>query len=306
MNKKNLTAHFLILFVLFSPCLMAQALPDVVRMVKDIELPRDEMRSLAVDMHMRLPGMPVHIFCQLRYCASESYSLKVYDGNDGAPLLIVCDQLALINDPFAETLSLIASAGVVFELLPQAGRYTANFAFNMPVDGRVNNKVSFDFKTMFSRLTENVEVSSGSASTLVFSGMTKEKSRCCAIFNASAAMPLQSLSLFVEDTVNPVLEFSRIEVDNLSAEAFLAFPELELRKSGIAVVYMAPDGFLDTMSVMSSVVKAIIGRSAISKPEMREQVEKILLQKVDWNNISSRDIERSSLLRKLFPEDEVR
>lgn len=276
--------------------------PESVRaMVRNINLPGDEFNALTVDMHMRLPETPVHLFCQLRYQTPGSYSLGVYDGNDNTPLLIVCDQLALINDPFAEKLSVIASAGVNFELVPQEKQYNAVFAFNMPVGGIINNRINLDFTTMFARLTKDTAVAA-EASGLVFSGATEENSRCTATLNASAALPLQALSLFIAGVDKPVLEFSRIEC--ASVGGLPTFPLQKLQGSGMVAATVYPEGFIDTMMIMTSVIKAVFARAAIYQPEIRARVSEMLNLSgmVDWQSVRARDSERAGRLRELFPE----
>lgn len=273
--------------------------------VRDIELPGDKFASLAIDMHMRLPGTPVHLFCRLRYQAEQNYSLHVFDGRDGTPVLIVSEQMALINDPFADTFSVIASSGVVFELQPQEGQYTANFAFNQPVDGQVKNKIRLDFTTMLFRLQENIEVKNASDGSILLSGATREKSRCLASISASATLPLKALSLFIEERDEPVIEFSLLEAD--ASFSMPVFPLQELQKRGLAGEPVSLNGFLDTMSIMTSVIKGVFARAAIHDAEMRNQISQMLqLHEIDWEKLEKADLERGAILRELFPDGTVR
>ncbi len=292
----------LAVFVSFTAILADNPTPENVQaMIHDVELPGDSFATFALDMHMRLPATPVHLLCRLRYKAPRNFSLHVFDGRDSTPILVICDEMALINDPFAEKLSIIASSGVVFELQPQDGQYTANFAFNQPKEGKINNRISLDFKTMFSRLQENVIIQTASAGVFLFSASTKEKSRCRAELAASASFPLGALQLFVKEHAEPVLDFSMIKTD--AEFAMPGFPLKELQKKSLVREPVFIDGVLDTMGIMTSVIKAVFARAAISDPEIREKVSQMFnLGDSDWQSLSSRDAERGRVLREIFQE----
>ncbi len=292
-----------VLFVSLSAALDgAPTSEDVRKMIRDVELPGDSYNTFALDMHLRLPGTPVHFLCCLRYQAPGDFSLHVFDGRDHTPVLVICDEMALINDPFAEKLSVIASAGVVFELQPQEGQYTANFAFNQPVAGIINNRIRLDFKTMFSRLQEDVKIDTASEGTVLFSASTKEQSRCLAELVASASLPLSALQLFVKEHAEPVLDFSMIMAD--AQFSLPEFPLAALQKNGLVSEPASMNGVLDTMGIMTSVIKAVFARAAISEPAMREKVSQMFnLGDSDWQLLSSRDTARSTMLRELFPEN---
>ena len=277
---------------------------DAQALIGNINLPGDRFSSLAIDMLMRLPGTPVELLCQFRYQAPNRYSLQVFDGFDQTPVLLVTDAMALINDPFAEQLSVIASAGVLFELQPQEGRYNANFAFNMPGSGAIANRAVLDFKTMFARLQKDVNLELASNGSLIFSGTSNEDSRCQAELNASAAFPLQFVRVFTKDSPVPVLDFKLIRAD----ESFVMphFPATELKKSNLPVAAVDPRGVLDSMTVMSSVFKAVFARAAIRDAAIREEISRMLqLPGTDWNAAALRDTIRGETLRRLFPADQV-
>lgn len=302
MKKQKITLFLLCIFSLFVTHLKAESIPDdILKMVKDIELPGGKIDSLLVDMHMRLPDTVAHLFCRLRYKAPESFSLQIFDGHDSTPLLIIIDQLALINDPFAEQLSVIASAGVTFDFVPTDKQYNAVFAFNTPVDGQVNNKIRLDFKTMFSRLSENFEINTGSGSKIIFSGMTKESSRCKGVFDTKATIPLHALSMFIEGSDVPVIEFSRIECEVSEPEP--AFPLQQLQQLRLVTKPIKPEGFIDSIFAMNALLKAVFTRAAIYRPEIREKVSEMFsLKDFDWQSLTERDARRSEMLRELFPQ----
>jgi hypothetical protein len=296
---------FFVLLVLMtlsglSLAIAADLTADSVRtMVGDVEIPGDAFRSFALDMHMRLPSTPVHFFCRLRYQAPNSFSLHVFDGSDSTPVLVVCDEFALINDPFADKCTLIASSGVVFELQPQQGQYTANFAFNQPVDGQVKNRIGLDFKTMFSRLVDNTGMTVASSGALIFSAETKENSRCVAEVIASGAFSLGALKMFIENEEMPVLDFSMIRAD--IGFSMPVFPLHELHEDGLTDGPVVIGGVVDTMGIMSSVFKAVFARAAIKAPEIREKVSQMFNSgDADWQDLSSRDAERGARLRRIF------
>ncbi|HNX74206.1 MAG TPA: hypothetical protein PLM07_11160 [Candidatus Rifleibacterium sp.] len=298
--NKILAGVALAMLLLVSPLHSAPQIEEVQALIGNINLPGDRFSSLAIDMMMRLPGTPVELLCQLRYQAPDRYSLQVFDGFDQTPVLLVTDSMALINDPFAEQLTLIASAGVLFELQPQEGRYNANFAFNMPGDREIVNRAVLDFKTMFARLQKDINIEVASNGSLIFSGTSTEDSRCLAEINASAAFPLQFVRVFTKDSTIPVLDFKLIRAD----ESFVMplFPATELKESNLPVVAVNPQGVLDTMTIMSSVFKAVFARAAIRDAAIREEISKMLqLPPTDWNGAALRDTSRGETLRRMFP-----
>ncbi len=298
---KQITCAVVLFVLLVASTLQASIQPEDVRaMARDINLPGDDFKSLAVDMKLRLPDSPLELFCQLRYRSPGQYSLSVFDSSDAVPVLVVADGLALVNDPFADRPAVIASAGVLFELLPQEKRYTANFAFNMPADSEIRNRISLDFKTMFSRLQDNISLSTASDGRLIFIGTTMEKSRCWAVLHPDAPFPVQALQLFVGEGDQPILEFSQIRVD--ADFSLPVFPLAELQKLGLASNPESPEGVLDTMTVMTSVIKAIFARAAMRDASMRQEVSRMLgLENYDWDGLAHRDAARSERLRRLFP-----
>ncbi len=267
--------------------------------IRDIRLPQDSLDSLAFDMRMNLP-LPLNILCQVRYQAPNHYSLRVFDDHDQTPVLIIIGQKALINDPLASSLTLIASAGVAFDLVPRGEEYNAQFAFNMPVDGAINNRVELDFKSMFARVTENVNVENASGGEVIFSGMTGQKSRCVAILIPSEKFALRQVRLFVEDEPLAVLELNNIMVDKASETVAGLFPMTDLADSAIKYSQVEPQGMIDTAMVAASVLKAVFARSAIRNQTLREKIEEMIGQSVDWQSIEKVDAERSKQLRQLF------
>jgi len=272
---------------------------DIIKLIRDIRMPQDNLGSLAFDMRMNLP-MPLNILCQVRYHAPDCYSLHVFDDHDQTPVLIIIDQKALINDPMAESLTLVASAGVAFDLVPRGEEYNAQFAFNMPTDGKISNRVELDFKTMFARVTENVSVESASAGSVIFSGATSKKSRCAAVLAPDEKFPLRQARLYIEDEPLPILEINDIRVDAASQTAATLFPMTELAASGVKYSQVEPQGMIDTALVATSVIKAVFARSAIRNQQLREKIEEMIGQRVDWASIEVSDAERSEKLRKIF------
>jgi hypothetical protein len=295
---------FLLLLVLCALCTgiaSAQTLSveDIKKRVKDVRLPQDQLKSLAFDMHMNLP-LPLNILCQLRYLAPDQYCLQVFDSHDDTPVLIIIDQTALVNDPLADNLTLVASAGVAFDLVPRGDEYNAQFAFNVPVDGKINNRVELDFTTMFSRVVKDIDISNASGGELVFSGKTEKESRCVAVFAPKQAYALRSTALFIPDHPDAILKIDNIRLDVASETVLSRFPMAELIASGVTFDKVQPQGMFDTALVAASVLKAVFARSAIRNQELREKIETMINQKVDWQGIKATDDSRSAKLRQLF------
>lgn len=302
-----LAIFFLLVNLSVAPVLVAQtqtASPtatwqELTGLIKDIRLPGDQLKSLAVDMHMNLP-LPLKISCFLRYQAPDKYSLQVFDGEDQTPIMIIADNLAFINDPLADDLSLIASAGVAFELIPQNEQYNANFAFNTPVDGSIKNRVELDFINLFARVSRNMQVQTLSENKFQLTGSSEQNSSCSADIDPAAAFPLTRLCMFVPENPEPVLTLSRIETDgNIAAENF-AFPLQKLIDSGLPITRSTPQGIVDTVLVVSTVIKAVFARSAIRNPHCREQIEAMLKTSVNWQDLAEKDALCSAALRKIF------
>jgi len=272
---------------------------EILKLIRDIRLPQDNLSSLAFDMRMNLP-MPLNILCQVRYNAPDRYSLHVFDDHDQTPVLIVIGQNALINDPLADSLTLIASAGVAFDLVPRGEEYNAQFAFNMPTDGTINNRVELDFKTMFARVNENVSVENASDGEVIFAGMTSKKSRCVAVIAPDEKFALRQARLYVENEPLAILEINDIKVDAASQSEAAVFPMTQLVDAGIKYSRIEPQGMIDTAMVAASVLKAVFARSAIRNQSLRSKIEEMTGQKLDWHKIEALDGARSEQLRQIF------
>ncbi|HAE38379.1 MAG TPA: hypothetical protein DCG57_07045 [Candidatus Riflebacteria bacterium] len=298
---KNTVVITIFMLVCLAGMAMAQTKSpeQILELVRDISLPGEDVKSLAFDMHMTLP-MPLSILCQVRYAAPDQYSLHVFDNYDQTPVLIIIGRTAMINDPFADSLTLIASAGVAFDLVPSGAEYNAQFAFNMPVDGKIKNRIELDFKTMFSRVTENVVIQSTSSDTLLFAGLTEQKSRCTAVFAANEKFALREVALFVEEEQTSVLALKNIRVDAATEEVVTVFPLPQLASLALALNHIEPQGMIDTAMVATTVIKAVFARSAIRNAPLRENLEGMLNQKIDWAEIEKADAARSKKLRQIF------
>ena len=299
MNTGIFRSAILLIFIAGMAMAQTTVPEEVVGMVKDIRLPQDRLESLAFDMHMNLP-MPLNILCQLRFRAPDQYSLCVFDNYDQTPMLIIIGQTAMINDPFADNLTLVASAGVAFDLVPQGSEYSAQFAFNMPVEGKINNRIGLDFKTLFSRVSENLNVETATAGNLIFSGSTEQKSRCVAVFATQEKFALQEVGLFVEGEPTAVLEIKNIRVDAGAESVADVFPLVQLASSTIPFSFVEPDGMIDTALVATTVLKAVFARTALRNQPLREKIEAMFNQKVDWSSVGSVDTSRSEKLREIF------
>ena len=268
-------------------------------LVKDIRLPGEKFKSLAVDMQMNLP-IPLKLSCFLRYQAPDQFCLQVFDGEDQTPVMIIKDKLALINDPLADDVSLIASAGVSFDFVPQGEQYNANFAFTTPTDGVSKNHVELDFTHLLQRVTANYNIQQLSPEQFLLSGTTEHNSSCSVQINTAAVFPLVKLGMFVDENPLAVLNFSRIEADSEVAAADFAFPLQQLNDSGLKISRSEPQGMVDTMLIVSTVIKAVFARSAIRNPEFREQIEGMIQSSIDWEGIAEKDSQRSTVLRSIF------
>jgi len=298
---KKIPLLAMVLIILLTAVAQAQtpSAEDIMKLIRDIRLPQDNLSSLAFDMRMNLP-MPLNILCQVRYHAPDCYSLHVFDDHDQTPVLIIIDRKALINDPMAGSLTLIASAGVAFDLVPLGEEYNAQFAFNMPVDGKINNRIELDFKTMFARVTENISVENASDGAIIFSGSTSKKSRCTAVLAPDEKFALHQTNLYIEGESLPILQISDIRVDAASQTVATLFPITELDASGVKYSQIETQGMVDTALVATSVLKAVFARSAIRNQQLREKIEEMIGQRVDWAAIEASDAARSEKLRQIF------
>ncbi len=272
---------------------------EVEKMLQNVSLPGDPIESLVLDMRMNLP-LPMTVVVQLRYQAPDQYALNVFDGSDLMPMMVIRGTRAMINDPLAEAISLIASAGVAFDLSHQGEQLNANFAFNLPTDGAIKNKVNLDFKNIFSKITLNCSLEKVGEADLLFRGETERKSSCIAGFSTQQSFQLRSLQMFVEGSLQPILEFPIISTQMKPGAECFVFPETALKETGISAANIEPDGMIDTMMVVASVMKAVFLRAAVKNPAIRADLEKNFNISPDWPKIEAQDKQRSQLLKKVF------
>ena len=299
MRNRIFSAFFLLALLGFFQQAYAKLPETVEPLIKKINLPGDSFSSLAVDMKMN-PPLPMHVFLQVRYCAPDSYALNVFDGYDLTPVLIVRGNRAMVNDPFSETVSLVATAGVSFEMNHQNGQLNANFAFTMPTDGKIKNRVNMDFNAIFAQLENDLRVATVSHDLLVFSGATARGNQCIATISPKLSIPLQSTAMFIQDSPQAILDFPLISADSQVASECFAFPASALENSGLPFDEARPDGMIDTMMVVATVMKAIFSRIALRNPELRQELEARLQFKPDWEKARKADAVRSAELRKIF------
>lgn len=277
-----------------------QIKPEEIReKIRDIRLPGDKMQTLAFDMRMTLP-LPLDLICFLRYEAPENYSLKVFDTVDKTPIMIIAGNMAMINDPLADQISLVASCGVTFELLPADDQYNANFAFTTPSDGKITNRVELDFKTLFSRVSKDLKLEKRPDGRMCFSGTSEQNSVCHALIDLQNDFILKALSMSVAENPVPVLRFTKIELDQPVASESFVFPMAALEASGLKFSISQPQGIIDTMLVVTTVIKAVFARTAIKRPQAREKIEAMLQTTLDWQSMESNDTARSAQLREIF------
>lgn len=267
-------------------------------LVKNVNLPGDAYKSFIFDLQMN--SGPFQFLIQFRFQSPDNYAMNVFDGADHTPVLIVRGKRALINDPLQEEISLIASAGVVFDLSPQGDQFNAHFAFNLPAENQINNRIKLDFASLFSRVDREIFAVTASDTSVEAGGTTEQNGRCSSVFLPSAAIPLQKLQMFVEGIPGPVLNFTHIAADHHIASDVFVFPLEALESSGIKLVETSPDGMLDSMMVVASVMKAVFTRIAIRSPELRREVETRLQMQPDWAGIEATDRSRAEKLREIF------
>lgn len=304
-GKVIILSILLLLFVASTMTVKAQTASstpswkDMIALVKNLRLPGEKFKSLAIDMQMNLP-IPLKLSCFVRYQAPDQFSLQVFDGEDQTPVLIIKDNLALINDPFAEAVSLIASAGVSFEFVQQGDQYNAAFAFTTPVDGILKNHVELDFIHLFEMVIADHQIQQLSPEQFVLSGTTAQNSSCSAQINTNAIFPLTKLQMFVDENPVPVLDFSKIAADSELAASDFTFPLQQLTDSGIKIDRSEVQGVVDTMLIVTTVIKAVFARSAIRNPAGREQLEAMIQSSIDWQDMAEKDAQRSAVLRGIF------
>ena len=282
----------------------AQVLPveDILKLkdsVNCISLPENNFNSLSFDLEMNLP-LPLNLLCQVRYAASDSYSLRVFDKSDMTPVLVVADKKAMIYDPISAAVTVVKPVGAFFELVPQGNQFNANFAFNMPVEGKINNKINLDLVSLFGRVKSDLKGVKGEDG-ISFSGTTSQDARCEAVFETEGAKnSVKSFKLYVKDNEIPVLSFNKILFDvEVSADWFL-YPEVELASSGLDITSYQDPGAFSAVIVASQVMKAIFARTAIANEPIRSEIEKMLMVSPNWEEISEKDRMNSVELRKLF------
>jgi hypothetical protein len=291
----------LILVVCKNPALFAASpltASEAIGLVRNLNLPDEKITSLAVDMQMSLP-LPLDIVCHLRYCAPDRYSLKVFDSFDDTPVLIVCNNTAMINDPLAEDVSIIASSGVVFEFVPQEGQYNANFAFNAPEDGQIKNRVEIDLTSLFARLEKNLTVVNTSES-LIISGTSQQNSSCSAEIRPNEFFVVKTLKLFSDNNPKPVLNFADIAVNGPINDEDFGFPWPRLKESQIKITRLENSGIFDVAMVLPTILRAVFARAAIRNPECRNQIEAMLGTSIDWKILGEKDQIKAQRLKGIF------
>jgi hypothetical protein len=267
-------------------------------LIKNVRLPGDDFSSFAFDMRMT-PG-PVQLLVQVRYQRPNDYALNVFDGNDLTPVLVVRGQRAMVNDPLQQKISLIASAGVAFDLSPQDDQLNANFAVNLPGEGQINNRIQLDFAALFSKVNEEISEKIAATGSVEISGKTEKQSTCLASFLPTADFPLQQLQMSVESLPDPVLTFSNIVANRKIATDAFVFPLQQLKDTKVEFIEASSDGMLDSMMVVAAVMKAIFTRAALRSPDLRQEIEARLQIKPDWSGIEATDRERSEKLKAVF------
>jgi hypothetical protein len=272
---------------------------DIISKVKNINLPGAKMKSFALDLNMDLP-MPLNILCQIRYQAPASFSLHVFDSFDLTPIMIVANQKAVIYDPMNGSVSLLQKAGAVFELKPQGDQYTANFAFNAPVDGKVNNSFFLNFETLFQRVEKNVQVKKQKSGKIYFSGLTAKDSKCTAVYKKADYVPFSEINIFVNEIKTPVLKFSKIEIDEKTDKNWFQLDVKKLKACGIKIYELKEVGMLDVVAIASSIMKSVFARSAFRQKELREKIEQMIGQIPNWEKIAEFDKQNSQKLKKVF------
>jgi hypothetical protein len=272
---------------------------DIISKVKNINLPGAKMKTFALDLNMDLP-MPLNILCQIRYQAPASFSLHVFDSFDLTPIMIVSDQKAAIYDPMNGSVSLLQKSGAVFDLKPQGEQYTANFAFNAPVDGKINNNFFLNFETLFQRVEKEVQVKKEKSGKIYFSGLTARGNKCTAIYKEASYIPFSEISIFVKDIENPVLKFSKIKVDEKTDKSWFRFDAKKLKNCGIKIYELKEVGMLDVVSIAASIMKSVFARSAFRQKDLRQKIEQMIGQAPDWDKIAEFDKQNSQKLKKVF------
>lgn len=266
--------------------------------IKNVQLPGDNYHSFAFDMKMT--PAPVQLFIQIRYRAPNDYAMNVFDGADMTPLLIVRDQKAIINDPLQEKVSLIASAGVAFDLSQQGEQFNANFAVNLPGEGQVSNRISMDFNALFAKVTRELKEKSDAPGTLELSGKTTRKNSCHAIFRPADDFPLQQLQISVENATEPILVFSNIAANGKIPADVFSFPLQQMKEAGVDFIEVPANSMFDSMMIVSSVMKALFTRAALRSPDLRHEIETNFKLKPDWSAIEHLDGNRTPKLQRVF------
>lgn len=267
---------------------------------KSIQIPGSSFKTFSADITMNLP-LPLKLLCQIRYEANNNYSLRVFDMSDKTPFLIVSDKKGIIYNPTNGKVTLVSSGGAFFELVPNGKDFNANFAINLPVDGKAKDKFVLDFDSMFKRIVDNIEVVPGNSSqTFILKGDTQQKGWAKAYFDIKNIYKLTRIEAAPEGSTKPFLIIDKIKANEKLEKHAFSFPEAMLKKSGLEIDKISGEGFMDTVSLFSAIMKMMFTRVAINNKEVRESIEKMLHIKPDWDKMSIVDAKSSRILRGIF------
>jgi hypothetical protein len=267
-------------------------------LVKNIERINDASGSLKIDMQMNLP-LPMRVLAQIR-CNNNQYGLFVFDGFDHTPILIVTEETAMINDPLNEGVLLVSPAGITFETGPQNEQYNAYFSFTTPDKGKIINRINMDLVSLFARIEKDKTAYKNKEGLIVYQGKSKRNSSCKAVFKPEAPLAMQSLEINLPDEKEPIMSFPSIQTNIKNDPTIFNFPLAKLENSGLKVTRAKPEGFVDKMSIMANIMRALFVRVAIRNEKLRNEICKNFNLNPNWEQININDRTRSEILKNIF------
>ncbi len=298
--KKEKIWYFFVVFMIFAiGQTFGVTFAEIKSGVKSIHIPEQKFDSFGFDMKMDLP-MPLHIICQVRFVAPGSYTLRVFDASDKAPIMILADQKGIIYDPLSASVTMVEPVGTLFEMLPKGDQFVANFAFTMPNDkDEISNRIDIDLSSLFKKADRNTTASETNG-TIFFSGVSEQGSKCKAEFDSKFIDMPRRLEVLTKENPLPVLSFDKFFRNEKIEKKWFVFPSEKLAKCGAKIETLKNGGIINTVMIVQKVMKAVFSRSAIKNVQLREQIEKMFFTKPDWKKIQAEDEKAAKQLKSVF------
>ncbi|MFA5344575.1 MAG: hypothetical protein WC381_11530 [Kiritimatiellia bacterium] len=251
----------------------------------------------------------------LFYKRPDQCALLILDGRDSTPLLIGTQKDALFYDLSSGKLLHTLATGILFTLETDE---TGFIQFKYGVKGHFfhnrfqtdsgtpvfENNIRIDVPSLLRTISVDIQSTPMPKGQYEWSGYTKKKSLCVAIVDPAAAIPFQSLKLFLQGMTNAFLAFDHIEANTRIDNSIFSLPLDKLRKRKVNV---DNNGDRDAIADCGAAALARVTflRSALAFPGRRSDAARFGLTNVDWNAIGQMDNEVSPILRELFSVNDL-